>query len=158
MPRRPTPPRPPFHRGNRDQNERRCRCQNSDVEELVAVLRVGVARAVAGDRPAVRAGCAVDFRPGAGQRKTDVECGAALSDLGRGLCGVRNGFVDGGSGHRHGPLADDRPGTGLKFRFNPSAIFPRPFHTARGKAISALPESAPYCCPAPADQVWPRPS
>ena len=37
--------------------------------------------------------CAVDFRPGAGQRKTNVECRAVLSDLGRGLRCRRDHFL-----------------------------------------------------------------
>ena len=44
---------------------------------------------------------ALDFRPGAGQRKTNVECGAVLSDWGCGLCRRRDHFLGVHPDHHH---------------------------------------------------------
>src|SRR5208283_159445 len=75
-------------------NERRhSQRQNPDAQKLAPMFCLRAAWIFAGDRPSVRALRAVDFRPCACQRKTNMECGAALSDLGRDLCGGRNDFL-----------------------------------------------------------------
>ena len=59
---------------------------------MLCVRTVGIDPAVG---VAVRDCGTVDFGPGAGSGKKIVERGAALSDLGSGLRGVRHGVVEG---------------------------------------------------------------